>query len=284
MVNKQQAGLLVAVVLAAVGFSAWYRGKEPVDTSAEGDGQPSSSAAHVAPVAPPATGSLPAVFPSNAVAEGRESQHAAFLDQIILSTQFEELLDRARREPSFAFALASALHHCSEEGKQRSDAERLRASNKVHAEQRLLVLEKRYAKCAGLDESQIAFQYELMAAAARAGIYEAQLDYREVVREAMRSGYAARNPNVMDEMRTNYEAFTLAAARTGQPEALYRAFSMYDNGRLVVQNPVQAYKYLEMYSRASRNMDPEKVKQVQEQLARLEAGMTEEQRRQARQN
>jgi hypothetical protein len=280
MVSTLRFAVLAAAIIVVVGISAWYLGNEP---SVESTGLASRSSGTTPLTVSPIQGS-PIASPPGTVAADQIAPVSEMVSQTVLATQFDVLLNRARRDPVFAYALARALNQCSQSDKQRSDAKRLMAINKIHAEQRLEVLEKRFAMCVGLDESQIAFQYELMAAAARAGIYEAQLDYRDVVGEAMRTGHAARNPNVMDEMRANFEAFTLAAARTGQPEALYRAFSMYDNGRLVMQNPVEAYRYLEMYRRVASNMDPLRARMIQEQLARLDAGMTEAQRRQARRN
>jgi TPR repeat protein len=199
----------------------------------------------------------------------------------VLAEQFDDLVARAQRDPAFAFELARALNKCSHADEDLANVSRVAAHIKTDPEQRMALIEKRYAACKGLSTKDMELQYELMAAAARAGNLEAQLSYVDVVNEAIRTGYALREPNAMDVIRTNYEQFTLAAARTSSSEALYRAFQMYDNGKVISRDPVQAYNYLKAYG---RTLSAAQEQMVRDRLAAMEAGMTPEQLRRIRGN
>jgi hypothetical protein len=139
-------------------------------------------------------------------------------------------------------------------------------------------LDAEAAKCAGLSPADLERQYDLITFAARGGVFEAQLDYFMAMKPRIQNGEAIRRPNAMDEIRENAVAFALAAARTGDPKALYYASRMFADNRFIPADPAREYQFLEIYSR-SRGATPE----TQARLDELVAMLTPEQLRQLRQ-
>lgn len=202
------------------------------------------------------------------------------LQALVLATQFKELRERASKDPRFAFALASALHTCSGADAAYHALARDADLPNVQPEKKLEALNRKYAMCAGLSAADFEQQYELMTMAAKAGVLDAQIRYVEVAAWAISSGYVQRTPNAMDEVRANMEDFLVAASRSGDPEALYRTFTMYNRGGLVPRDPVRAFQYFEQYSRNVNVIDANQARLIAEQRARLLAQLSPEQLRQ----
>lgn len=198
-----------------------------------------------------------------------------FLDSILVAKQLDQLEARARRDPAFAYALSFALSQCAHADKSyRKLGETADDKILASAESRLDMMTKAYAKCAGLTDAQMAKRYDMVTGAARAGVLNAQVDYKHIMSDAFLDGSLIRRPNGVDEFRGNVEGFTIAAARTGDRGALNNAYALYSDGRVVPRDPVRAYQYMEQLAR----IDP----WAASQLPRLQAQLTPEQLRRAR--
>jgi hypothetical protein len=176
-----------------------------------------------------------------------------WLDSILLADQFDSLLARAQKDPAFAYSLSHALYACSRadrtfRGIQDSLARR---DPREHPEIRLKTAEAEFAKCSGLRPEQMDHRYELLNRAAAAGVLDAQLNYRGLAASDISNGSAVRIPNRVDEIRTNVEAVTVAAARTGDKKAVYNAYALYADGLLLERDNVLAYQYLSEAMRVS---------------------------------
>jgi TPR repeat protein len=82
--------------------------------------------------------------------------------------------------------------------------------------------------------------------------------------------------DTIDRYRNNTVAFVLAAARSGDPDALYDAHIMYKVGYWVPVDLVRAYRYAERWTRLTA------YPHSQELLDRLLQRMTPDERRRAR--
>jgi hypothetical protein len=193
------------------------------------------------------------VWPSDATARAALTPNPgdeAELDGIVLAEQFDSLLARARRDPAFEHSLAFALYQCTREDKA---AERLDIAIRVGNDERdVRALERfdaNFAKCRGLSNAQMAMRFELGEQAARAGVLDAQRHYSSYVVAAISDEGAELTTATIEQYRYNAIAFILAAARSGEPEALYAAHNLYWAGYWVPRDPVRAYRFLERYTR-----------------------------------
>ncbi|MEO6103407.1 MAG: hypothetical protein ABIP44_07195 [Pseudoxanthomonas sp.] len=196
-----------------------------------------------------------------------------------LSSQFDALVKRASTDSAFAFALAKALHTCTEaDGKYRALSKQTSELG-ARAEETLAKYDREYAMCAGLSKEQLEQQYGLMEQAARQGVLDAQLAYSELVNTALDNGYATRTPGATDRFRTNVDQFLDAAARSGDLDGMIRAYMFQSTGILAPRNPVRAYGYLYAYDRAVAG-DAARASLSMQNLLRSWRQLTPEQQRQ----
>jgi len=202
------------------------------------------------------------------------------LDSLVVAPQFAHLMERARKDPAFAYALAEALGQCALADKAYESLSRRAADPnfkyKDSIEPSLANYDRQFAKCRGLTADQTRTRLELVTSAANAGVLEAQIGYARIANHLVMDGTAVRTPNLMDEIRTNSEAFTLAAARSGDAEALYNASIFYSMGHLVPRDNLRAYNFYSAYAR----LQPAAASSAR--LAALRALLTPEQLSRAR--
>jgi hypothetical protein len=201
----------------------------------------------------------------------------AQLDGSLLAERFDALLARARREPAFAFSLASALSTCSYEDKATEwlDIE-VRVGNDARDADAIARFDATYAKCRGLSAEQMAMRIPLTEQAARAGVLAAQLAYGGFASQEIGDDGRMLSADAIDRYRNNAVAFVLAAARSGDSEAQYSAYNMYQFGYWVPVDLVSAYRYAARWARLNPGS------QAQDLLDRLSRRMTPEQLRRAR--
>lgn len=274
--RKVLIGVTVIVGVCAIGVSAWHfrtpgpqRARGIVSSAPAEQAEGPAAGARIGRkqanrIAAP--GSAPALNPADRSA----------LEQVVLRDQFAALVQRARRDPAFAYSFASALDQCARADHVYESLSRIAGKRTPEkAEAALKAADATFAKCRGLTTAQLDVRLELMAVAARAGILEAQVGYRELVETALRDRSAIRRPNAVDEYRSNVESFTQAAAQSGDYRGLYAAYKLYSDGTIVSPDLVRAYQYAQAFSR----LQPGAASQ--QTLAWLAARMTPEQLRRA---
>lgn len=253
---------LVAAVLAGAAVGAYllvqHRSALPA-----GDASPNAPLP-VSTLQPPVTGTVPASAPdSQGHPAGRATPIGApvsynrsvvdELNQLVLKERLPELLDRARHDPSLAYALSKALLQCEiADGSYAALADSAQGlGGAKKAEERMAELDRVFAKCKGMTGKALQSRYDLVTSAASAGLVEAQVDYRVLASEYVLSEAAHRHPEIAQEFHGNVVAFTNRAAATGNPDALFAAFRLYSDGMIVPPDAVLAYRYLRAYARAN---------------------------------
>ena len=201
------------------------------------------------------------------------------LDNSKLAQEFDSYMDRARIDPVFAYAFGVALAQCAKADSSYALLERHAADPSFKYKESLgptlADYDRDFAKCKGLTADQTLSHLELVTRAANAGVLEAQFNYVQLASDLVNSGAAVRTPNLADEIRTNAEAFTLAAASTGDPRALHAAYRFYRYGYLVPRDNLRAYNYYSAYAQAQPSSMSATV------LAQLRAQLTAEELRRA---
>jgi len=280
---RRETAIPLVLVVGIVAVLAYFVATRAPRPSA----RDSESAERVRAIAPDA-GRLAAaaqgirVWPRDAAARAAltpSDTDKAQLDGSVLADQFDALLARARREPAFAFSLASALSTCSYEDKATEwlDIE-VRVGNDERDARAIERFDAEFAKCRGLSAGQIALRVPLAEQAARAGVLAAQLAYGNYASNEIGDDGGMLTADTIDRYRNNAVAFVLAAARSDDPDALYDAHIMYTAGYWVPVDLVNAYRYAERWSRLTS------YPHSQETLDRLLRRMTPDERRRARSN
>jgi hypothetical protein len=196
---------------------------------------------------------------------------------MVLADQFDALLARARRDPAFAASLARALNNCAYEQRAMEGLDiAVRVGNDARDARAIASFDAQYAKCRGLGAAQVAMRVPLAEAAARAGVLAAQREYGNYASNEIGDDGGMLTADTIDRYRNNAVAFVLAAARSGDPDALYDAHNMYQAGYWVPVDLVSAYRYAERWSRMTTYPHSQDV------LDRLLQRMTPDERRRAR--
>lgn len=214
--------------------------------------------------------------PNNAAARVDPSLKVE-LDGLVLKDHLPDLAERARKNPSLAYALTRALAQCAIR-KTAYDAlakTAAKSGNEAAIQRQSENLDKIFAKCRGLDGSEAALQFELAGIAARANILEAQVEYGALAGSYAKSEAILARPEIIAQYRNNVIDFTHRAAATGDPRGLLAAYGLYANGFFVPVDKVRAYRYLAAYANANPSQS------TRDDLARFAAQLTPEELSQA---
>jgi hypothetical protein len=199
------------------------------------------------------------------------------LNQLVLQDRLPELLDRAKRDPSMAYALSLALAQCAMAddayASLSASADKLGGVDKAQA--RMKEFEHVFAKCKGMQGTNLELRYDLVTSAANAGLQNAQINYRTMAGQYVLSGEALRRPSVAQEYHDNVVRFTTLAAKSGHPDALMAAFDLYSDGMFIPPDKVAAYRYLSAYAHAKPGTTSRKA------LAAFSAALTPEELKRA---
>lgn len=174
-----------------------------------------------------------------------------WLDALTLAGNMDMITAEARKNPSLAYLLAHALMMCpgahsAYRSLEEGEAEGISAAQTAKS---LEEIDRVYKKCIGLKGNHLELRYELATIAAKAGIYEANLRYSELATDFVLSEFALRRPEEAVKFAANLREFTLRAAQSREPRALYRAYIYFSEGMYVKADPVNAYRYLSEYNR-----------------------------------
>lgn len=173
------------------------------------------------------------------------------LRSVPLAPQFDLLLERAKKDPGFAYSLAAVLRDCSnlslEEAayleKADSSAE---YGREFEVEQHALLAEKQ-KRCEGVSNSA-ELRHDLIDRAASSGVVEAQIAFRAIAADFIASEGAMKRKNAMEQYKAKTLKYAYEAARSGSPEALFNAYDVASSGLFAPRNDVLAYSYLYAYS------------------------------------
>lgn len=276
MKNNVALGL---TLIACLGGFSWYALRPPSEpSSARGDSRFQAGGAEAG--LDPARIATSSARPLSVAVGLSQIPSAADIAEIngqTIADSFEALLARTRNNPGFAYALATALQHCS-----RADATyrslEVRASKQTAAASQAALAEadEAFRKCKGLTSKQLEERSRLMEVAARAGVLEAQIEFRDIAEAALQDRSAIRQPGAMDALRAKVEAFTTAAAGSGDQRGLYAAYKFYSDGYFVQPDFVRAHSYATAFARLNPGLASQRT------LAWLENQMTAEQLRRVR--
>jgi hypothetical protein len=258
MTRSMKIALAAMAVLAAVTVvSLGIRDRG----ARSGDSAPRLSADQEVPATTKAPNSERMVFtPASVLPAGRPipKYNPAVMEEINglqLRDSMPELMKRAQRDPSTAYALALSLAQCAMADSAyqglASSAEQMGGPAKLEA--RMKEYEKTFAKCQGVTSKNLELRFDLTTSAANAGLVEAQLQYRATGAEYVLSEEALRRPSVAQEYHRNAISYINRAAASGDPNALMAAFSLYSDGMLLPPDRAVAYRYLKAYAQANPN-------------------------------
>jgi len=248
-------GLAVAI-LAAASFARLALPEKEASGDATTGGVPATRTADVPPEGVASRGHDEASVSAQAMpAQVRNQAIPAYkreIDSLRIQENLEQLKTKAQRDPVFAYALAMALLQCSTAdaayGALSDSAGRAYSAQQAAATE--TVLNRELEKCRGLKDRNLELRFDLATQAARAGVLDAQIDYRTLGAEFVLSESALRRPGAAAEFSQNVRLFTVRAASSGDPRALYNAFSLFSDGMLVKPDPVTAYRYLRKFNDA----------------------------------
>lgn len=178
-------------------------------------------------------------------------QYEQELQSVVLTPQLDLLLERSKKDPAFAYALAVTLQDCSnlglEEQAYLEKAESVEHGREFGMEQDAL-LEKKQKRCEGVDRSA-ELRHDLIDRAASSGIVEAQIAFRAIGAEFVASEAAMKRKGAMEQYKQNTLKYAYEAARSGSPEALFNAYEVVSSGLFAPRNEALAYSYLYAYSK-----------------------------------
>ena len=210
----------------------------------------------------------------------RDAGDAVMITADDLKKNFDQLNADAKKQPVLAFSLAKLLFECKTLASTLSSSEELIALEKVPREnkERLLSgMERKAARCEGLNEQQINSYVDMMDFAAQSGVVEAQLSYSGYVADAMMSPESIANPQrIVDYKRKSLEYYNRALG-AGEVKALGLLASAYEDGILAEKDPYKAYVYAYTYAISKGG-----GASANQWLAQMEAALTASQLQSAR--
>lgn len=161
---------------------------------------------------------------------------------------------QAKDDPALAYGVAEALFNCrnieaAEEQLVNDDMNGMSELQKVAAAKEI---DELAAACAGLDDTS-EIRYDLVSDAAKAGILDAQINYRAIAADFVASEAALKREDTSGEFKRNVVRFAEAAARSGRADALYNAYDVYSSDIFGVKDPVVAHAYLLAYQKKTRS-------------------------------
>ncbi|MBN6150470.1 hypothetical protein JR065_08965 [Xanthomonas sp. AmX2] len=195
-----------------------------------------------------------------------------------LTEQLVSLGHQAKDDPALAYGVAEALFNCrnieaAEDQLVNGDMNGMSELQKVSAAKEI---DDASAACAGLgDTSEV--RYDLVSNAARAGILDAQINYRAIAADFVASEAALKRDDTSREFKRNAVFFAETAARTGRADALYNAYDIYSSDIFGVRDPVVAHAYLLAYQKKARSNGAASL--VQAEQKQLSAQQLERARR-----
>ncbi|MCB1561702.1 MAG: hypothetical protein KDI75_11520 [Xanthomonadales bacterium] len=173
-----------------------------------------------------------------------------------LVEDWDQIVEDAQSDPSLAYALSDALLKCSISGgfySRLSDSLDKKEISPDKAESQLGQIESLRNPCVGLDDAHTELRFDLAAMAARAGILEAQMNYKALAADFVSSREVLRRPEAVREYVDNVRRFTVEAAATGDPNALFNAYDLFSNGIFTEPDVGRAYHYLRQYNDAMQS-------------------------------
>lgn len=213
-------------------------------------------------------------------APARDAGDAVMITTDDLKKNFDQLNADAKKQPVLAFSLAKLLFECKTLASTLSSSEELTALENVPKEnkERLLSgMERKAARCEGLNEQQINSYLGMMDFAAQSGVVEAQLSYSDYAADAMMSPESIANPErIVDYKRKSLEYYNRALG-AGEVKALGLLSSAYENGILAEKDQYKAYMYAYAYA-----LSKDGSATANKWLAQMEAALTASQLQSAR--
>lgn len=192
------------------------------------------------------------------------------------SISLDALINKAKNDPKLAYDVSLMLMNCRRFAKAYDAAADVNESSRPGAAEKMLdQADAARERCAGITQHQLDEYRYLIEISAEGGNVAAQLNYTDILAETILSPASIANPSAIEKYKRKSIEYLSKAAMAGEPTALMKLSTAYEDGILVGKNRGVAYKYAYAYSLAKPGRSSSSWVQF------LEKGMSAQEVRQA---